>query len=213
MAGFSLPKLRWLVIGAVAAGVWAMTQDPPSSNPKPPARVVEKRTTPTERRVEPARRPPEIVTSSIKRPDSPVERPVASILKTTERVNLRVRPDISAKIVARLQSDTAVKVYSKSGSWKLVTAGSMKGWVHGDYLAKPDEPPRPSAPVAGKRTNNTPSLVSSKIPSLNLFGGKTPIRKPQGGNCQCPYDLMLSGKQCGEHSAYERNGGGVQCYR
>ncbi|CAN7405279.1 SH3 domain-containing protein [Aminobacter sp. LjRoot7] len=30
MSGFALPKLRWLVLGALAAGGWAMTQDLPS---------------------------------------------------------------------------------------------------------------------------------------------------------------------------------------
>lgn len=30
MSGFALPKLRWLVLGALAAGGWAMTQEPPS---------------------------------------------------------------------------------------------------------------------------------------------------------------------------------------
>ena len=30
MSGFALPKLRWLVLGALAAGGWAMTQELPS---------------------------------------------------------------------------------------------------------------------------------------------------------------------------------------
>ncbi|PWK65940.1 SH3 domain-containing protein [Aminobacter sp. AP02] len=30
MSGFALPKLRWLVLGALAAGGWAMTQEMPS---------------------------------------------------------------------------------------------------------------------------------------------------------------------------------------
>lgn len=44
--------------------------------------------------------------------------------------------------------------------------------------------------------------------------GRQPLRQPQGGDCQCPYDLMLDGSQCGEHSAYVMRGpSSAACYR
>ncbi|MBL8576786.1 MAG: SH3 domain-containing protein [Mesorhizobium sp.] len=37
MAGLALPKLRWLVIGAVAVGIWVVRED--MKNPRPPEKV------------------------------------------------------------------------------------------------------------------------------------------------------------------------------
>ncbi|MDQ2634545.1 MAG: SH3 domain-containing protein [Pseudomonadota bacterium] len=51
----ALPKLRWLIIGAIAAGVWVVRED--MKNPRPPERVPSR----IERQAEAKLRPPERV--------------------------------------------------------------------------------------------------------------------------------------------------------
>lgn len=103
------------------------------------------------------------------------------------------------------QGETA-KVLEKSGKWRRVAVAGRTGWVHGDYLALPDpNAPRPKAPIAaataGQVLSGTPRTI---LPGL--FQAGRPARKPQTGDCQCPYDLMISGKQCGDRSAYVMRG-------
>ncbi|BAQ65099.1 CHAT domain-containing protein [Geminocystis sp. NIES-3709] len=46
------------------------------------------------------------------------------------------------------------------------------------------------------------TLLQKSFPTVTK-----PIRNPLKGNCECPYDLDTTGKQCGEKSAYSRPGG------
>ncbi|MET0598149.1 MAG: SH3 domain-containing protein [Mesorhizobium sp.] len=221
-----LPKLRWLVVGAVAAGAWAMTQEPPG----PPERRPVARTEPAVVRApaaRPATRPaPIIATGSIRRP----ERPLAAqrTLWTRERVRLRAEPSTEARVVVWLRAGERVAVTERSGVWHRVSAAGHKGWVHGDYLAAGGpQPPRPKATVAAARpsmsvpvpspappTPLTEARAAAQAPTsppaaagrgpFSLF--RRPARAPQHGDCQCPYDLMMSGKACGDHSAYVMHG-------
>ncbi|MBA3449325.1 MAG: SH3 domain-containing protein [Pseudaminobacter sp.] len=226
MAGFSLPKLRWLVVGAVAAGFWAMTQEPPSRSrsdtaPRPKASVQRQAAMPATPRktVTPKPRPSPIHTASIPRPEKPVGKTDAkNSLFTTARVHLRARASTSAEIVSTLNPGQKIGLLARDGKWRLVLASGQKGWVHGDYLgaqsspprAAAVNPPRPPQPVAAKSALSSKSALS-KVKGV-LFGAH-PARAPQGGDCQCPYDLMLNGKQCGDHSAFIRHGPqSVQCY-
>lgn len=222
MAGFTLPKLRWLLVGAAAAGFWAMTQEPPSRRGADvahrPAKSVERKAalpaTPR-KAAAPQARPAQMATGSIPRPEKPVgKNPTkASSLFTTSRVHLRARASTSSTIVSTLKPGQKVGVLARDGKWRLVSVDGQKGWVHGDYLGarstapKPAvaEGPRPALPVQSRPTG---------LKALgSLLGGRVPARAPQGGNCQCPFDLMLNGKQCGERSAYSRQRGrGVECY-
>jgi hypothetical protein len=222
MAGFTLPKLRWLLVGAAAAGFWAMTQEPPSRRGADvahrPAKSVERQAalpaTPR-KAVAPRARPSQMATGSIPRPEKPVGKSPAkaSSLFTISRVHLRAKASTSAAIVSTLKPGQKVGVLARDGKWRLVSVAGQKGWVHGDYLgaqstapkAAVAEGPRPALPVQ--------SRPAGSRPWGSLLGGRHPARAPQGGNCQCPFDLMLNGKQCGEHSAYTRQGErGVECY-
>ena len=220
MAGFTLPKLRWLVAGAVAAGFWAMTQEPPSRQradaPRPKAPVQRQAALPATpgKAIAPKPRPSPMVTSSIPRPEKPVGKdPAKPSLVTTTRVHLRAKAGISAAIVSTLKPGQTVGLLARDGKWRLVSAAGQKGWVHGDYLgaeakaakARASAAPPPTQPVSGR------SAISK---AKNFFlGSWRPARVPQGGNCQCPYDLMLNGKQCGDKSAYGRRGErSIQCY-
>lgn len=223
MAGFTLPKLRWLVIGAVGAGLWAMTQEPPTQRKqqaaqRPPAAVQHRAATPkpatpkTPAKVAaPAPKPSvnPMSTSSIVRPQRVVPGKTGEWLYTSERVNMRATASTNAPVVDTLKAGEAVKPIVRDGKWRLVSFQGKKGWVHGDYLGadkrQAQKPPRP-------REGVTQTSVLSPLKRL-LGAGHKPSRAPQAGDCQCPYDLMIDGGQCGDRSAYSRRSRkNVQCY-
>jgi len=145
MAGFALPKLRWLLAGGLAAGVWVVTQE--KGIPRPPARVpVSMPSLALPKSVaRPPARPEKIVTGSIARPDK------VRLLQAVSTVNMRARAEIGAPIVTRLGAGQTVRDLAHAGEWRLVMAGDKKGWVHGAYLRKPVQTAvRPPLPVPGK---------------------------------------------------------------
>lgn len=259
MAGFTLPKFRWLVLGAAAAGVWAMMQDVPRRAPAPaPTSTAQREKAPSDRvtrkdlpAVEktaraapetpraiqpPEPRPSPLVTSSIPRPVLGVgEKADGRKLFATSRVRMRKDADTSSAVVTMLPRGQSVRLISKKGNWRLVSAGGTTGWVREDYLAssaptsevavaepkktqtpepaKPQilaPPPRPLAePILAA---DQPARQPAPLGRADGWSSMRPSRTPQGGDCQCPYDLMLSGRQCGDHSAYARNPETVQCF-
>ena len=203
MAGWKLPKLRWLLAGALAAGIWVVRQD--AERPRPPERVPPAKASIALPRTaeKPPSRPSKMTTSSIPRPD----RAVSDTLQTVSRVRMRAKADTAAETVAMIEAGQTVRVLARTGKWRQVSVAGRTGWVHGDYLArqKPGQP-RPRLSVPG----TTPVKQTPRAPST---GKMRPVRAPQGGNCQCPYDLMIDGSECGEHSAYVMHGiPAGQCY-
>ena len=196
-----IPKLRWLLAGALAAGILVVRYD--SQAPRPPERVGPAKTSiELPKTVErPARRPAPVTTSSIVRP----KEPVGDALRTNSRVRMRTDATTSSPVVVWLEAGQSVRVLSRSGEWRRVSASGKTGWVHGDYLSRSGEArPRPKLPVS------KPTQISQS----RTAGGLRPVRAPQGGDCQCPFDLMLDGSQCGEHSAYVMHGANAaRCYR
>ena len=165
-----LPKLRWLLVGAAAAGIWASTQEPPKREHWRKQREsefaqVEKKQAP--KPAASAARPPspsEIVTASIPKPQKPSLRP--ETMRTTEKVRLRKEASTSSDVVAMLKGGLTVTATSTDGKWRKVSVDDMVGWVHTDYLAaskptgqlaiaKPDpgitEIPRPQEAVAPRQ--------------------------------------------------------------
>ncbi|WP_165899848.1 SH3 domain-containing protein [Borborobacter arsenicus] len=223
------------MFGAVGASIWAMTQEPPQrhrpdATPRPAASVQRKADVPRmPKKVEtPVQRPSQLVTSSVARAERPVpEKRPDNSLYTTTRVNVRSTANTAAAIVTTLDAGEAVKPILRDGKWQLVSVQGRKGWILGDYLRRsgPDAP-RPSQSVPGPTTAKMsprqpgPALrpqseSSSLLTNVKaLFGGeKKPLRAPQEGDCQCPYDLMINGSPCGERSAYSRRSRRhVQCY-
>ena len=211
MAGLKLPKLRWLLAGGLAAGIWVVTQD--AKTPRPPERVAatESAIQLPKKVLPPARRPAAMTTSSIARPD----RPVPGALRTTSRVRMRIGADLSAAVVTTLEAGQKVRALGRSGEWRKVSASGQTGWVHGDYLASrgdlPSRPIRPPRPAPRPKAALAKAAPRSSAP---VPAGLTPVRAPQGGDCQCPYDLMLDGSACGQRSAYVMRGAAAaRCYR
>lgn len=83
MSGFALPKLRWLVLGALAAGGWAMTQDVPSKSPASSSARTASRSETAPRRDATAARPKAQVAP---RADTAVMRPKANVEPNKARV-------------------------------------------------------------------------------------------------------------------------------
>jgi len=223
MAGFTLPKLKWLLIGAVAAGVWAMNQEPPKREHWQRQRAAERAPTAEKMaRVEPraVEKPSPIITSSIPRPQKPVVAAVETeTLRTTEKVRLRRDASTSAAVVAMLKAGQSVEAGQTDGKWRKVSVDGMVGWVHGDYLtgklaAAPTTVAvaRPKVEVAPQSTPPAAVPVAAAPADKSLWGALRPARAPQGGDCQCPYDLMLNGQQCGERSAYAKGRSAAECF-
>lgn len=177
----------------------------------------------------PARRPVELTTSSIAPPEgglatrtdvdaTPTKAQDEAALWTTEKVRMRKDADLASPIVTTLKGGQPVKVLSSEGNWRKVSAGGQIGWVRSDFLAKADD--LPAVAVAVQRPKSDVGMISeptrtqtqtvSAAPMSNS-GALRPARAPQGGDCQCPYDLMLNGKQCGDHSAYAK-GRDASCF-
>jgi uncharacterized protein YgiM (DUF1202 family) len=262
MSGFALPSFRWLLAGAVAAGIWVAWQESGKPVPKmpvgaieqflddePPAQVAFRL---PDRVATPPQRPDMIVTGAVTRPKASVE----SLLRTTTRVNLRQRASLDSAIVAKLDEGQTVKSLAASGEWRLVSVDGRKGWIHVQYLGrlKSDatrkiavEPehkaqPKRKAEFTDREADLEPELgaVPEKefVPQRKFLSefriepkanvgltvrieraerrspiGRVPARAPQGGDCQCPYDVMLNGSPCGDHSAYVLKGPDyAQCY-
>jgi len=197
-----LPKLRWLLAGALVAGIWVVRHD--AQTPRPPESVAPAKTFVQLPKAadRPARRPAPMTTSSIVRP----QKSVPGALSTISRVRMRAEANAASKVVTWLEAGQSVRVLASTGKWRRVSAAGRTGWVHGDYLGRRnDAPRRPKMPVAKPTQASRTATTTS---------GMRPARAPQGGDCQCPYDLMLDGSQCGEHSGYVMHGAtAARCYR
>lgn len=278
MSGFALPSFRWLLAGAVAAGIWVAWQEGGKPVPKVPVAAIEQLFDDDpprqfafrlpDRVATPPQRPDTIVTGAVTRPKAVAE----NSLRTTARVNLRQRASLDSDVVAKLEEGQTVKSLAASGEWRLVSVEGRKGWVHVQYLgrlkAEPsrkaavelDQPrsddrqrarpkrkaelkdapetDRRSAATGERKLNTYTPPTKEFVPQRKLLSefriepkanvgltvrieraerrspiGRVPSRSPQGGDCQCPYDLMLNGDQCGDHSAYVIKGPDyAQCY-
>lgn len=75
---------------------------------------------------------------------------------------------------------------------------------------------RGTAPVAMPFPGKPPVPGGKQVPQRAVAAAPAgaPLRKPQEGDCQCPYDLMIDGSACGERSAFARQGRPRSaCYR
>ncbi|MDR7225009.1 SH3 domain-containing protein [Aminobacter aminovorans] len=98
MSGFALPKLRWLVLGALAAGGWAMTQDLPSKMrfDDRPARATNKSKTETAERKDVAVTRPKVNVAP--RPQADVARPKVDV--EPRKLAAAPKPEVPTKKVA-----------------------------------------------------------------------------------------------------------------
>jgi hypothetical protein len=112
--------------------------------------------------------------------------------KDTPRKQERVAPRPQAALPARVAlpekrpAKTASARTAPTRSSDLVTAAIPKA-----PIPAPRETPKAPLPV--------PKKIVAAAPK-----GTQPLRQPQAGDCQCPYDLMIDGSACGDGSAYVR---------
>lgn len=63
-------------------------------------------------------------------------------------------------------------------------------------------PAETATPAAHARIPRPPAGVPGGKTAAATGAGLVPLRKPQSGDCACPYDLMLNGSACGARSTY-----------
>lgn len=56
-----------------------------------------------------------------------------------EYINIRQEPDENSEVVAKIYSDNAATIISKTGDWYQITSGNAFGYVKADYLVTGDE--------------------------------------------------------------------------
>ncbi|WP_378952017.1 SH3 domain-containing protein [Mesorhizobium sp. ANAO-SY3R2] len=180
MSGFALPKLRWLVLGALAAGAWAMTQEVPNKArlDDRPARTAHRPRPETAPRTEAAIARPKANVAP--RPDVAVTRPKvdiepAKLAKVTPRpVAAAQKPIAVTKATPRTNSEGG----PRKPSAEIATASISQA---------PTPAPRPKAgtpeaPAKRTATNTT----SDAVPHLNVLYTSTSVYLRQRPNAAAP---------------------------
>ncbi|WP_188130551.1 SH3 domain-containing protein [Neomesorhizobium albiziae] len=182
----------------------------------------------------------QLTTSSIKRPDKPVAQPyyTKSRVRLREAMGTNARV-----ITWLEQGEQATVLESSGKWRRVTVAGRKGWVHGDYLQLPDPDAPRPQAPVAktvpakavgpvpaakpkqpvvAARREKEPGLSAKPLESLapaiskplaGLLQSKRPARQAQRGDCQCPYDLMINGKECGDRSAYVMRGrANEQCY-
>jgi SH3-like domain-containing protein len=125
------------------------------------------------------------------------------------KVNVRVTPGQTGKLVAQLQAGTELNVVAVKEGWSQIKTrdGKVTGWISSNLLterkakafvplvAKPK--PAPIVKLAPPRVAR--NVVVSQIIASSI--------QNYVGNCPCPYNTDRAGRSCGRRSAYSRPGG------
>lgn len=103
------------------------------------------------------------------------------------RLNMREQPSSSANVKATLANGTAVTVYSVSGSWAYIKAGSQYGYVYASYLSYPSKTATPTAtrvitpaPTATPSPVYTTAKVKTSGGALNIRSGPSSSYSTKG---------------------------------
>lgn len=82
---------------------------------------------------------------------------------TTDALNLRSGPALTAPVLTVLARGTAVSVTEQSGAWRKASVGGRTGWVHGDYLSAPGAAPKPTTATTTEALNlrSGPALTAA----------------------------------------------------
>ncbi len=69
------------------------------------------------------------------------EEPEIKAVVNVDVLRLRSGPSTDHEILDRLSHGTVLKVTGREGEWlEVITSRSREGWVHGDYISKPEDP-------------------------------------------------------------------------
>ncbi|MBT1154457.1 SH3 domain-containing protein [Aminobacter anthyllidis] len=177
MSGFALPKLRWLVLGALAAGGWAMTQDLPSKArfDDRPARTANKPKTETAARKDAAVTRPKVNVAP--RPQVDVARPKADIEPRKLATAAKPKTDVSPPKVA-VATPAARERAPRKPAAEIETAS----------IARPPTPlPRPKSIIGEAATKSG----NSSAASLNVLYTSTSVYLRQRPSVSAPVTSSL----------------------
>lgn len=192
MGGFALPKLRWLVLGALAAGGWAMTQDLPSK-----ARIDDRPARAASRPRNPATPPREGVAL----------RPKANVGSQSDTEIVRPKADVSRREAKNPPKTSQQKLASAQGS-KVERSGTKPGARQqtppsesalrppadiktGSISRAPTPAPRPrtTSTVAAKSVAAKPKTEAA--PQLNVLYTSTTVYLRRRPNMSAPVTSSL----------------------
>ena len=185
MSGFALPKLRWLVLGALAAGAWAMTQELPTKArlDDRPARTAHRPKPQTAPRKEAAVARPKVNVAP--RPDTAVVRPKvgvepAKMAKTTPRpVAAPQKPIAATKATPRSSTEGG----PRKPPAEIATASISR---------TPTPMPRPKAVAPDTpATNVAPKAPNHAGRHLNVLYTRTSVHLRQRPNVAAPVTHSL----------------------
>lgn len=191
MGGFALPKLRWLVLGALAAGGWAMTQDMPSKAPVDdrPARAASRpKNAATPPREAAAARPKASVGS---RADTDVVRPKADV----ERRQAKAPPKTSQQKLASAQGSKVARSTAKPGARQTPQSESPlrppADIKTGSISRAPTPMPRPKPATTSAAKSVAAKPKAEAAPQLNVLYTSTTVYLRQRPNMSAPVTSSL----------------------
>lgn len=97
---------------------------------------------------------------------------------STDTLNVRISPNTSKDPIATLHKNDRVVTQQQIGEWFYVTSGSVKGYVHGDYLSDYKEETKY---VTAVELNVRVSPDTTKAPIATLYKGDKVITQQQIG--------------------------------
>ncbi|WP_167388275.1 SH3 domain-containing protein [Ochrobactrum quorumnocens] len=133
---------------------------------------------------------------------------VGKWLYASSRVNMRAGPSTSTKVITAISRGATVKILNYRSGWFSVSYANHVGWVSEKYISQ-------QRPLTETRPVRALKMIVPTAPahSAPVSRSGQPVRSPYVGTCDCPYDLMRNGHQCGGRRAYRKPGGGNPiCY-
>ncbi|MBB4649529.1 uncharacterized protein YgiM (DUF1202 family) [Aminobacter niigataensis] len=161
MGGFALPKLRWLVLGALAAGGWAMTQDMPSK-----ARIDDR----------PARAASRPKNDATPRRETATVRPKASVGSASETNVVRPKADVARREAKAAPKPSQQKLAAAQRPKVEPSAGKPAA------LKKPAQSESTLRPPADLKTGSisrAPTPMPRPRPSPEATAAKAVAAKPK----------------------------------
>lgn len=191
-------KIGWAIALVCAVGWWLSPAKLPTKPSASSTRVPSAIQAPSSVSSQPSN-----MSIAHKSPD--INRPKVQWLYTTAKVRVRAAPDSSAPALDTLDPGELIQSNFWDNGWYNVTVSARVGWIQGNYLTAVKPASLPSNSSVGQSPQS-----AKKVKPRSVRGD--PVRDPYVGKCDCPYDLMADGSQCGGLSTYSRAGDGSGCY-
>jgi uncharacterized protein YraI len=117
-------------------------------------------------------------------PSNPTSAPSLGEGRTNTALNVRTAPTLSATRITTLSAGTAITIHEASNGWYHISAGSVTGWVSGQYVTASGSQPASSEntgrTTTGLNVRTAPSLSATRITTLRA-GATITIHETNNG--------------------------------